>query len=146
MKSRSVNCRQLPVFKRLDLIGLPYRLGAEPDRHKAADCLSLSRYVWQPTGSRHQTHRRSWYRRLRQKDYSIFPEQLELWGTLTTDIGVGTVALCQAENGVGLATFIDDYPGWLSFRGTEVAWSPVEALNIESLYCPGSTGFAKRLE
>ena len=63
---------------------------------------------------------------MRNKDYSIFREQLELWGTQTTDIRVGTVT-CQAGDGVGLTTFIDDYPGWLSFIGTEVVWGQVEA-------------------
>ena len=29
-------------MKTLDLIGLPYRLGADPDKHQAADCLSLA--------------------------------------------------------------------------------------------------------
>ena len=73
-----------------------------------------------------------------------FSEQLELWGSPTTSIRVGTVALCQAGDGVGLATYIDDYPGWLSFIGTEVVWSPDGVLNIESLYCPGNTSSAKR--
>ena len=133
----------LPVLQRLDLIGLKYRLGAEPERHGAADCLTLSRYVLATYGIDTPAGDRSWYRRLRQKDYSIFREQLELWGTPTTGIDVGTVALCQTSNGVGLATFIDDYPGWLSFAGTEVVWSQSEALNIEALYCPGNSKSVK---
>ena len=132
------------MFKRLDLIGMKYRLGADPERHGQADCLSLSRHILATYGIKTPNPERSWYRRLRQKDYSIFREQLELWGTLTTDIDVGTVALCQTENGVGLATFIDDYPGWLSFIGTEVVWSRDGVLNIESLYCPGNTSSVKR--
>jgi len=123
---------------------MKYRLGADPERHGKADCLSLSRYILSTYGIGTPQAERSWYRRLRKKDYSIFKEQLELWGTQTTDIRVGTVALCQAEEGVGLATFIDDYPGWLSFIGTEVVWSQVEALNIENLYCPGNTSSVKR--
>ena len=96
---------------------MKYRLGAEPERHGQADCLTLSRYILSTYGIGAPQAERSWYRRLRKKDYSIFREQLELWGTQTTDIRVGTVALCQAGDGVGLATFIDDYPGWLSFIG-----------------------------
>jgi hypothetical protein len=132
------------VLERLDLIGLPYRLGAEPERHKAADCLTLSRYVLKTYGVETPSGDRSWYRRLRQKDYSIFKEQLDLWGTETADITVGTVALCQTDSGVCLATFISEYPGWLNFRGTEVVWSPLEGLNIERLYCPGNTSSVKR--
>ena len=120
-----------------------YRLGAEPERHGKADCLTLSRYILSTYGIGAPQAERSWYRRLRKKDYSIFKEQLELWGTQTTDIRVGTVALCRAFEGLGLATFIDDYPGWLSFGITEVVWNPVEALNIESLYCPGNTSSVK---
>ena len=142
----SDDCPQQHAFKRLDLIGLPYRLGADPERHRAADCLTLSRYVLGTYGIKTPVGERSWYRRLRDKDYSIFREQLELWGTPTVDIKVGTVALCQAGDGdgVGLATFIDDYPGWLSFVGTEVVWSPLEVLNIEALYCPGNNNSVKR--
>jgi hypothetical protein len=122
---------------------LPYRLGADPEKHGAADCLTLSKYILGTYGIQTPPGEKSWYRRLRNNDYSIFVEQLELWGTPTTDIGVGTVALCKAGSGVGLATFIDDYPGWLSFIGTQVVWNPVGALSTERLYCPGSTKFAK---
>lgn len=123
---------------------MSYRLGAEPERHGKADCLTLSRHILRTYGIKTPNAERSWYRRLRVGDYSIFREQLELWGTPTTDISVGTVALCQAENGVGLATFIDDFPGWLNFCGAEVVWSPLEALNIEQLFCPGSSKSVKR--
>ena len=131
------------MSKRLDLIGMKYRLGAEPERHGQADCLTLSRYILSTYGIGSPQAERSWYRRLRKKDYSIFREQLELWGTQTADIRVGTVALCKTDGGFGLATFIDDYPGWLSFVGTEVVWSPDGVLNIENLYCPGNTSFVK---
>ena len=132
------------MFQRLDLIGLPYRLGADPERHGAADCLTLARYVLKTYGIDSPQGNRSWYRRLRKKDYSIFREQLELWGTPTDTVKVGTVALCRTSNGLGMATFIDDYPGWLSFCGTEVVWSQAEALNIEACYCPGNSNFATR--
>ena len=128
---------------RLDLIGLPYRLGAEPLLHHAADCLTLSRYILKTYGIQTPSAERSWYRRLRKGDYSIFKEQLELWGTQTTAAGVGTVALCRNDSGVCLATFIDDFPGWLNFRGAEVVWSPDGVLNIEALYCPGSGNSVK---
>ena len=140
----SVACPPQRELARLDLIGLKYRLGAEPDRHGAADCLTLSRYVLRTYGIATPAGDRSWYRRLRRKDYSIFREQLELWGTQTADAKVGTVALCQTSNGVCLATFIDDCPGWLLFAGTEVVWSPLEGPNIEALFCPGSSNSATR--
>ena len=144
MKPKSDDCPRPQGLTRLDLVGLPYRLGADPERHGAADCLTLSRYVLKTYGIKTPAGERSWYRRLRKGDYSIFREQLELWGTPTADIAVGTVALCQTSSGVGLATFIDDYPGWLSFVGTEVVWSPDGALSIEALYSPGNSSFATR--
>jgi hypothetical protein len=104
----------------------------------------LSRYVLRTYGIETPAGERSWYRKLRQKDYSIFREQLNLWGTLTDKIDVGTVALCRTNDGLGLATFIDDFPGWLSFCGKEVVWSQAEALNIEVCYCPGNSNFVKR--
>jgi len=140
----SDGCLRHHALTRLDLIGLPYRLGADPERHKAADCLTLSKYVLGTYGIKTPPGERSWYRRLRANDYSIFREQLELWGTQTTTIEVGTVALCESGNGVGLATFIDDQPGWLSFIGTTVVWSRHGVLNIEQLYSPGRDSFAKR--
>ena len=138
MRKTSAVSPQQPVLRRLDLIGLPYRLGAHPERHKAADCLTLSKYVLGTYGIETPEADRSWYRRLRKRDYSIFREQLELWGTQATDIGVGTVALCEGIDSLCLATYIDDFPGWLSFIGTEVVWNPLEALNIVDIYCPGN--------
>ena len=137
-------CPPLRVLQRLDLIGMKYRLGADPERHGKADCLTLSRYILSTYGIGSPEAERAWYRRLRKKDYSIFQEQLELWGTPTTDIGVGTVALCKGIGGLGLATFIDDFPGWLSFASTEVVWNQLGDLSIEAVYCPGNSKFAKR--
>ena len=133
------------MLGRLELIGLPYRLGATPDQHRAADCLTLSRHILATYGIETPEGCRDWNRRVRKKDYSIFKEQLELWGKPTDAIAVGTVALCKSSNGLGLATYIDDYPGWLSFGGSEVTWRRAVDLNIEQLYCPGNSSSAKRL-
>ena len=51
---------------------MKYRLGAEPERHGQADCLTLSRYILNTYGIGTPQAERSWYRRLRKKDYSIF--------------------------------------------------------------------------
>ena len=133
------------MSERLKLIGLPYRLGATPDLHGAADCLTLSKYILKTYGIDTPEGTRDWYRRLRRKDYEIFKEQLELWGVTTDRIAVGTVALCKAQTGFALATFINDFPGWLCFRGTEVVWSRSEDLNIEALYCPGEQELCETL-
>ena len=46
-------------------------------------------------------------------------------GTQATDIGVGTVALCEGLIAFVWPPIIDDFPGWLSFIGTEVVWNPL---------------------
>ena len=61
------------------LVGLPYRLGADPEKHKAGDCLSLVRTVLANYGFTVPQGQRDWYRRLRKKDYSIFFEELNRW-------------------------------------------------------------------
>lgn len=116
------------------LIGLPYRLGAVPEKHGAADCLTLAKAVlqWHGIGSPEPT--RAWYRRLRLKDYSIFEEQLELWGNKTDTAKVGTVGLIHCLDGsYGLASFYEG--GWLQFRDHRVTWIPCSALTPVALYC-----------
>ena len=57
------------------LIGLPYRLGADPIKHNAVDCLSLARTVLKYYGINSPEPTRDWYRRFRKKDYKIFKEE-----------------------------------------------------------------------
>ena len=117
----------------LDLIGLPYRLGANPEDHQAADCLSLACTVLRNYGLHPPAPRRDWYRRLRKGDYSVFADELERFCEKTDTPRVGVVALCDAPNGVCLATFYES--GWLSFVGLVVKWSPIGALSVRQLYC-----------
>lgn len=112
-----------------------YRLGSNPEQHGTADCLSLARAVVQYHGFAAPTPQRDWYRRLRRQDYSIFDEELAKWGELTDQPRIGVVALCQSDQGgYGLATFWED--GFLSFVGSEVSWSPSQALAVVGLYAP----------
>ena len=121
-----------------ELIGLPYRLGAVPEKHGAADCLSLAKAVLAWHGIESPCPTRCWYRRLRAKDYSIFWEQLELWGIKTDAAKVGTIGLVRAaEGGFGLAAFYDD--GWLQFNDRRVTWIPCSGLIPVALYCPQSS-------
>lgn len=115
------------------LLGLPYRLGATPDQHKAADCVSLSREVLKNYGIESPAPTRDWYRRLKKKDYEVFRDELKKWGTLTTTANIGVVALCKAEEGYGLAVYWKK--GWLSFVNKMVRWNPVEGLVVSELYC-----------
>ena len=117
------------------LIGLPYRLGADPEKHKAGDCLSLVRTVLANYGFTVPKGERDWYRRLRKKDYSIFFEELNRWG-VDSPPKLGTIALCKSDDGYGMATFYEE--GWLSYQktlgGQVVIWLPLNALMVEGCY------------
>ena len=116
------------------LLGLPYRLGANPDQHKAADCASLAGQVIRNYGIDFPFQNRDWYRRLRKKDYDVFRDELKKWGTLTTTANIGVVALCKAEKGYALAVYWKG--GWLSFADKTVRWSPIGGLEVIELYYP----------
>ena len=117
------------------LIGLPYRLGADPIKHGAGDCLSLSRTVLAHYQISSPEPARSWYRRLRKKDYSIFFEELNRWG-VDSPPKLGAIALCKSDDGFGMAAWYEE--GWLSYRktleGQTVMWSPLNALTVEGCY------------
>ena len=117
------------------LIGLPYRLGADPIRHKAGDCLSLVRTVLANYGFTVPQGQRDWYRRLRKKDYSVFFEELNRWG-VDSPPKLGTIALCKSDDGYGMAAFYEE--GWLSYqktlRGQVVIWCPLNALTVQGSY------------
>ena len=117
------------------LIGLPYRLGADPEKHKAGDCLSLCRTVLKSYGISSPDPKRSWYRRLRKKDYSIFFEELNRWG-VDSPPKLGSIALCKSDDGYGMAAFYEE--GWLNYQktlgGQVVIWSPLNALMVEGCY------------
>ena len=122
------------MMEPFSLIGLPYRLGAIPEQHGAGDCVTLARTVLSWYGINSPTPDRSWYRRLRKGDYSIFEEQLERWGTKSGDARVGTIGLIHcSDNSFGLATFYED--GWLQFKDRQVIWIPFSGLTPIALYC-----------
>ena len=75
----------------IHLIGMPYRVGATPAKHGQGDCLSLASTVLRWYGIDVPKPRRDWYRRLRNDDYSVFPEELENWGPTHTNRRSGVV-------------------------------------------------------
>ena len=125
-----------------DLIGYPYRLGASPEKHGAADCLTLAKAVLAWQGIETPAGQRAWYRRLRQGDTSIFAEELSRWGHQIDSPRLGTVALCQSDCGLGMASFFED--GWISFVGSAVHWSPSSALQVVACYCPMNLTYVNR--
>ena len=130
----SGHCRAPGQFAPVDLIGIPYRLGADPIRHGATDCINLCRTVLAWYGIQAPVPARNWYRRLHAGDTSIFKEQLDLWGTPGE---TGIIALVQASNSYGLAVFYDT--GWLHCSAliNRVVWSP--NVKYEARYCHGKS-------
>ena len=115
------------------LIGLRYRLGADPERHGAADCLTLARTVLHHHGVPTPKPQRAWYRRLRKGDTAVFKDELERWGVEVAAPKIGSVALCHAPTGYGLATFFEG--GWIYFADRVVQWSPIAVLPVVAVYC-----------
>ena len=115
-----------------ELIGLPYRLGAIPEKHGAADCLSLSKAVLAFQGVATPEPTRNWYRRIKRGDTSIFEEELERWGRKIEAPTISTVALCLGPLGLGMASYFED--GWIHYAGSEAIWSPKDVLQVVALY------------
>ncbi len=116
-----------------ELIGLPYRLGAIPEKHGAADCLSLAKAVLAFQGVATPEPTRDWYRRIKRGDTDVFKEELTKWGKEINSPTLATVALCHGPLGLGMATFFED--GWIHFSGSEAIWSPIGVLQVVGLYC-----------
>ena len=111
---------------------MSYRLGSNPETHGTADCLSLARAVLAYQGIETPEPKRDWYRRLRRGDTDVFQEELERWGTLVDEPLPGVVALCEADNGYGLAAYC--LGGWVHFAGSAAQWSPVDGIPVIALY------------
>ena len=124
------------------LIGLRYRLGADPIKHQAVDCVSLARTVLKHYGISSPKPTRDWYRRVRKKDFDIFKEELEKWGNETKQFNIGTVALCKSNNGFGLAVYYEE--GWINCGESEVRWSPLDGLEVVGCYSPQKSNYVKQ--
>ena len=123
------------------LIGMPYRLGASPERHGAADCLTLAKATLAWHGIATPDAKRSWYRRLKRGDTDVFKEELERWGEIILSPSIGTVALCQSNYGLGMASYFEE--GWIHFNESAANWSPIGVLQVVACYCPMKSTFAK---
>ena len=116
-----------------ELLGLPYRLGADPERHNAADCLSLACAVLRHYGFEPPVPERSWYRRLRKGDTQVFRDELERYCLQVDEPKTGVIALCPSPLGFGLAAYFEG--GWLCFVESAVRWRPIEGQPVVQLYC-----------
>ena len=116
-----------------DLIGMKYRLGADPERHGAADCLSLARTVLLSYGLNPPPVNRDWYRRLKSGDTAVFRDELEKHCVKVDSPRLGTIALCHSPLGYGMASYFES--GWLCFVESVVTWKPSGGLEVLQLYC-----------
>lgn len=131
-------------MKPFELIGLPYRLGAIPDVHGAGDCYSVAAHVIRYLRLDAPRPTRDWYKRVRRGDHNVFREELERWGTEIDTPRLGSVALCSAGDGrYGLAVYYEN--GWLSYVGSAVKWSPLDALPVVGCYFPQKHNSAMQL-
>ena len=126
------------------LIGLPYRLGAEPEKHHAVDCLTLTISVLNFYGIKFLKREKEWYKRYLRKDFSIFKEVFDKWGNETKDINIGTVAIVNKKEGFALAVYYEG--GFLICQEPMVRWTPQETLAVEKYYCPQKSNYVKLLE
>ena len=129
-------------MKPAKLIGMPYRLGADPEKNGAVDCLHLAKTVLANYGIKTPEPTRSWYRKFRKGEYQIFKEELEKWGNETKQFNIGTVALCKSNNGFGLAVYYEE--GWISCGESEVRWSPLDGLAVVGGYSPQKSNYVKQ--
>ena len=127
----------------VDLIGRGYRLGADFVTRPEGDCLALVRHVAAEQGMTLPAAQRDWYRRLRRGDYSVFEEELNVWGEKIEAPKLGSIALCKGPNGYGMAGYWSD--GWLSFQESEVVWRPPNGLDVCAIYCQPNVSFASLL-
>ena len=126
-------------MKPVHLIGMPYRLGADPEKNNAVDCLHLAKTVLANYGIKTPEPTRNWYRKFRKGEYQIFKEELEKWGNKTEHSKIGTVGLCKSNEGYGLAVYWGE--GWLSCGESEVRWSPLAYLEVVERYYPMKSNF-----
>ena len=131
-------------MKTLHLVGMKYRLGADPEKHGAVDCLNLCRFVLAEYGIKSTKTTRDWYRRFRrEKDQVVFREELERWGKKTKDIKAGTIALCNGLKG-GFALSVYWNGGWLIGGESAIVWRPLELLSVVEFYYPLKKNFVKQ--
>ena len=129
-------------MKPAKLVGMPYRLGADPEKNGAVDCLHLAKTVLANYGIKTPEPTRNWYRKFRKGEYQIFKEELEKWGNETKQFNIGTVALCKSKNGFGLAVYYEE--GWINCGESEVRWSPLDGLEVVGCYSPQKSNYVKQ--
>ena len=114
------------------LIGIPFRLGADPAVDGATDCVNLVLTVLRAQGiPTPQPQGRAWLRRLRRDGVSVFWDELEAWGRRVGTPGTGTVALLD---GRALAVWWED--GWLALVDDRVQWVYPPALQPLAMFGP----------
>jgi hypothetical protein len=108
-------------------IGLPYRLGADPESGTGTDCIRLVLRVLADAGLSPPDVQRRWYKLLAQRDIQAIKAD---WFELTEQtMGPEQYAmtLLPSESDFSIAIVVDD--GLLTVRATVgVVWVPLSAM------------------
>lgn len=108
-------------------VGLPYRMGADPVRGEATDCIRLVLRVLEDAGLNPPPVEREWYRLLAQRDYKAIAAD---WFRLTEQTSGPeqyAMTLLPTEGDFSIAIVVDD--GLLAVKATVgVVWVPLTSM------------------
>lgn len=111
----------------MQFLGLPYRLGADPLKGRATDCVHLVFRTLELDGVAVPPIKRSWYYALCDKNITPLMEDWYSLTAQTTGPEQHAMAVLSRSPDFALGVFIDD--GLLSIRPTVGSiWTPVASL------------------
>jgi len=108
-------------------VGLPYRMGADPQRSNATDCIRLVLQVLADAGLNPPAVERQWYRWLAQRDFKAIEAD---WYRLTEQVPGPedfAMTLLPTEGDFSIAVVVDN--GLLTVKATVgVVWVPLSSM------------------
>jgi hypothetical protein len=117
-----------PAKPWMKYVGMPYRMGADPESGKATDCIRLVLRVLTDAGLNPPSIEKKWYRLLAQQDISAIRTD---WLSLTEQTQGPeeyAMALLPNEGDFAIAVVVDN--GLLTVRANVgVVWVPLSSLH-----------------
>lgn len=115
-------------------VGLPYRLGADPNDGQATDCIRMVFGVLHDAGLQPPSVERRWYRLLAQRDMAAIKAD---WFSLTEQVSGPeqyAMTLLPPESDFSIAIVVDQ--GLLTVRpNVGVVWVPLSSLRPLNYRC-----------
>ena len=116
-----------PAKPWMKYVGLPYRLGADPDGGTGTDCIRLVLRVLADAGLNPPAVERHWYRLLAQRDYQAIKEDWFALTEQTMHTEQYAMTLLPTEGEFSIAVVVDG--GLLAVRSTVgVVWVPLTSV------------------